>query len=63
MDINIGGKWHYKNHVIGANLSILNATNTQFQSIRSYAQPGTQFLFTLNYSIHKSLKQNKNEKK
>ena len=63
LDINIGGKWHYKNHVIGANLSILNATNTQFQSIRSYAQPGTQFLFTLNYSIHKSLKQNKNEKK
>jgi vitamin B12 transporter len=62
LDINIGGKWYYKSHLIGANLALLNATNTQFQSIRSYAQPGTQFLFTLNYSIHKSLKQNKNEK-
>ncbi len=62
LDINVGAKWDIKNHNIGANLSILNATNTQFQSIRSYAQPGTQFLFSLNYSIHKSLKQNKNEK-
>jgi iron complex outermembrane receptor protein len=63
LDINIGGKWLFKSHVFGANFSILNATNTQFQSIRSYAQPGTQILFALIYSIQKSLKQNKNEKK
>lgn len=56
MDIQIGGQFNFKNHLIEGKLSILNATNTQFQTIRSYPQPGTQFLITINYSIHKSIK-------
>lgn len=61
LDFSIGGKWSKNGNAIGGHFSILNATNTAFQSIRSYAQPGTQFLFTINYYLQKSLKQ-KNEK-